>query len=448
MNLIRNYSYYEKLGFKNLESWSESDLSQFLIWDFFNACQSTTAGKNIPDFLVQDYEFLAKAKNKNRDLLDFFDVFFIKLASILKFGRERKKILFQTSKCPYIISYTRKKYDVSLMVNQGKRDKLFIRKDFDGFINMVDLAKYVHQYLQERDTKYLYQLIEYVEEKLKRINPDYIVLSGDELPIDRAIVLVSKKLGITTIQIHSGVYMRPSKFPFEDKSSALPLISGSVVDYLLVWGKYFKDLYIDQKVKKEKDIYILGYPYLIPKYDEINPPKNIYTVCFLAQDYERYNKDFLQAKLETVKQISEICKKLGFKFIYRPHPWGEDKKMIAESLPGVEFTLEKEKINETFSRADIFISFSSTALIEAVMRQKIALQVMNFPIKLDNLEELGACNKSFKDFIQLENYLVKIANSSDLGEFKIKVNNNYIETGHNPGQRFLEIIEKIEKNID
>ena len=32
---VKNYAYYEKLGFGNFKSWSEKDLSQFLFLDYF-----------------------------------------------------------------------------------------------------------------------------------------------------------------------------------------------------------------------------------------------------------------------------------------------------------------------------------------------------------------------------------------------------------------------------
>jgi hypothetical protein len=240
-------------------------------------------------------------------------------------------------------------------------------------------------------------------------------------------------MGITTLVVQPGT-----------GDSSFYIYEDFVADYFLAWGQYSKILQWQSGIRKLEDIYILGYPYLV-KTNEALIKNNHRTVCYLGQDYERYIKDLLEVKLQILNKLSETCKKLGLKFIYRCHP-GDDRRALLQKLPNIFFVPKKEKIEETFERADIFISFSSTALVEAAMRQKITLQLMDFPIKLDNLEKLGACSKSFENLAGLENCLTKIANAQNLNEFKIKFNNDYIETRYNPGQRFLEIIKEIENN--
>lgn len=444
MNKVLDYYYYKNLGFNNFESWSEEDLSQFLVWDLLNACSNTIVCKDFKSY-IEDHNFIVEKHNKIQTIFNFLDRFFF-IFDLTRFSKNKhdskgapKKILFENSNYSSIISGARKKYFIGV-VSQGKRDILFMRKDFFGSLGINDLDRYFFLYLKDRNIKHLRQLIKIIENKLKIIKPDYIVLGNDTGPVERAIVLASKKMGIITMEIQHGVYMKSSA---DGNAMAEPLADGKVADYVLVWGKYFKDLYIEQKIRSPEDIYILGYPYLIGENISVKKQKNVYTVCFLAQGFEKYNRDFFQIKLESVKQVSEICKKLGFKFIYRYHPRGEDRETIAKNLPGIEFTRKKEKIKETFKRADIFISFSSTALVEAAMKQKIALQLMNYPIRLDNFEKLGACSKSLENFTQLEDYLTKIANAPNLDDFKTRFNNDYVETRGNPGQRFLEIMEKI-----
>jgi hypothetical protein len=220
-----------------------------------------------------------------------------------------------------------------------------------------------------------------------------------------------------------------------------PLFNGLSADYMLVWGKYFKEIFLEKDAREPENIFILGFPtnkiFLQKKF--YKP----YILCYLAQDYERYDKDLLNIKIENARRISKICKELGIKFLYRPHPW-ENRNNMENILSNIEFTKIKEKLWETLDRADIFVSFSSTALIEASMGNKISLQTMNYPVKSDNFEELGACDKTFKTLEELEKYLKDLA-KSDLDKFEKKFSNNYIETRNNPGKRFLEIIKEIEK---
>jgi len=213
----------------------------------------------------------------------------------------------------------------------------------------------------------------------------------------------------------------------------------------MVWGQYFKDLYVKNGVRKPEEVYVLGYPYLIKRHKSDHRKKRHYAVCYLGEDFERYNKDLLDIKLETISNLYKICNHLGLKFIYRPHP-GDDRRLLKSKLPDVYFTQEREKIDKTFREEDVFISFNSTALIEAAIRSKVCLQLMNFPMKTDDFEELGVCSKAFKTIEEIENYLTKIANSPNLDDFKPKFNNHYVDLSYNPGKRFLEILDDIEKN--
>ncbi|MCX6723782.1 MAG: hypothetical protein NT155_01245 [Candidatus Staskawiczbacteria bacterium] len=438
MNLVRNYSYYKKLGFNKPESWNSDDLSQFLIWDFLNAYSNTVMGKDIPESFIADSKYLAEKNSASQMFFDFLDEAIFRLQVLFNGKQSKKKVLFQNSRCPSVISETGKNYQIGL-IDQGKRDRLFIRKDFSGYMNTNELNRNVFHYLKERNLKYLYRLIELVEKRLKIIKPDYIILKNDLLPVEKAIVLVARKLGITTMEIQDGILSMKYGPLLE------PLMGGKSADYILVWGKHFKDLYVDNNIREPENVYVLGYPYSPKNQENKTDKKRNYVVCYLAQDFERFNKNFLKIKIETVKRLSLICKNLGLKFIYRPHPWGEDRVAMENNLSGVEFTKKNERIEETFSRADIFVGYSSTALVEAAMRKKIVLQLMDLPIELDNLEELGVCDKSSKSINELESYLTKMVESPYLKESALKFNNDYVETRDTPGNRFLGIISEIEE---
>jgi hypothetical protein len=135
---------------------------------------------------------------------------------------------------------------------------------------------------------------------------------------------------------------------------------------------------------------------------------------------------------------------LGLKFVYRPHP-GDDRNLLKSKRPEVKFVSGSEKLEYSFREGDIFISFNSTSLIEAAMRSKICLQLMNYPLQSDNFENLGIVTKSFENIKDLEQYLVIISRSKKLGDFQTKFNNTYIDISHNPGNRFLEILGDLEK---
>lgn len=439
MDYKRILSYYEKLEFNKIESWSEKDLAQFLVWDYIETINEYEYCPNTQNRIVARFLGSSKRYKKYNFFKYLIDNIYNKFLRIILAGKNRtqgvpqQKILFNISisdKYLPIISAPRNNYNVEMIV-WGMRDRLFTVKNFIVTDSFSNISQFVYDYLIKRDTNYLYALIDNVKETIKNINPNYIILWGDCLPIERAIVAVAKSFGIVTLEIQHGMY-----------DSSYPLETGKVADYVLVWGKYYKDLYVKQDLRKPEDLYILGYPCLIEA-EKITKKKNSrYTVYYLGQDLEEYNKEFLNIKIETVKKINEICNRLGMNFIYRPHP-KDNRPMLKEKLPEICFSPKREKIEDSIPKGDIFISCSSTSLIEAAMRSKISLQLINYPIKSDNLEHLGVCSKSFNTIEELENYLAKISNAQNFDEFKIKFNNDYIETRYNPGERFLEIIKEI-----
>lgn len=434
-NKVKNKSYYEKLGFNDYKLWSKEDLSQFLIYDFFDTMHKMIWTKDITEksfFDAQKHRI--KKYNSYRLILNILDKFllglYLKRNFFMRTNQDRKNILFEGSKYPALILEAKKYHNVRFLV-QGSEDRLFALSHFIGSLNINDLDSLIFCYLKEKNIKYLHELVEKIENKLKMLMPDYIVLCMDMLPLERAIVLAAKKMGIPTIVVQHGM-LSPSSC----------MLDFNVADYILVWGEYFKDLCQKQCLRKSDDIYVMGYSYNIKKNKKISKKK--YKVCYLGQDFERYNKDILPLKLETINQLSKICAKLGLDFIYRPHPRREDQKIIGDSLLGIQITPKGETLEQTFNKADIFIGFSSTALIEATMRSKVSIQLMNFPIETDNLEKMGICEKSFQSLDELEKQLTKISFGSDLRKFQIALNHYYIETKFNPGQRFLEILKKID----
>jgi hypothetical protein len=409
----------------------KKEIEQFLIWEFLDAFKKM-GHADIQDTVIEGWQIAAESSyNRYKFFIHFLDKFYNVVQS-KSYYTKRKRVLFNSLKFPAIILGTKKYHSTGLIVG-GKADRLFALNNFMWYITTNDLSKFVYNYLIEMNEEYLYRLIKRVEEKLRRIKPDYIILWNDSLPIERAMILASKRLGITTMTIQHGTYQSTS-----------PLIEGKAADYVLVWGQYFKDLYIKSGIRNPEEIYVLGYPYPIEKEVMSYGKKKGCVVCYLGQNFEKYNKNLLEIKIDTIIRLKEICTKFGLKFIYRPH-LGDDIKMLKSELPKVEFTQKGEKMMETFRKCDVFISFNSTSLIEAFIHSKICLQLMDYPLQTDNFEELGVCDKSFKEIEELEEYLKTVVSIQDLSKFKPKFNNNYIDISHNPTKRFLEIVDDIEK---
>lgn len=424
-------NYFERRN--KINELSEKDLARFLIWDYIddmNDQEYRGAGK----LLSANFKKLSQRYENYRIILNFIDktynsiIFSIK--SIFK-NKKREKVLFIVSnRYGSIILATKKSYDVEMIVG-GEKDRLFAIKHFIRYDSYSDLNQLVYDYLTEKDELYLLAFTNNIKERIKKTRPDYVVLGNDCLPAERAVIMACRSLGIATLEIQHGIY-----------NSSSPISTGKFADYILVWGKYFKDLYVKQNIRKPDDIYILGYPYLIKSEKIVERQNNDYIVYYFGQNLEVYNKKFLNIKIESVRGINKICNRLGMKFVYRSHP-GDDRLLLKEKLPEIFFSSRKEKIEDSIAKGDIFISFNSTSLIQAAMRSKISLQLLNYPINADNFEKIGICNKTLKTLDELEKYLKEIVNISDLDKFKLNFNTDYIETRNNPDQRFLEVLDNL-----
>jgi len=422
---MKNLSYYQKIGFKDPFSWTEEDFSNFLIGDQVEAVKYE-GDLWIP--LLNNEKKASQKYDKYKFILNVCDIFFQKMC--FRGRKNKKRILFQTIRYPSLILKIKKHYNIGLIA-EGKKDRLFSLKSFIGYFSVNDLHKYVYGYLKEKKIDYLYQLVLKLEKKILRLKPDYVVLWDDNLPFERAIVLVCKKNNIPVIEIQHGIYQ-----------SSLPLTTGKMVDYLFVWGKYFKDLYVNRGIRKPENVYVLGCPYKFHKIKSKEKKKCV--VYYLGQNIEAYNKGLLALKIETLKKLNQICKELNIDFFYRPHPTN-DRELTKSKIPEVNFVSQEENIFDTISNGDIFISFSSSSLIQAAMQSKITLQLINYPLAVDNFEKLGICTKSFKEFNQIKEYLQEITRNNNLNKVNFEFNDYYIETKYDLEQRFIDILNQINK---
>lgn len=423
--------YYEKLGFNNVESWSEEDLTNFLVWDWVELIEKEGYG-NFRNFIKND---LQKTATKNKAVkyrvavfvLDMLNNLFIARKKFL--GKSKERILFFDINQKYFhnIIPLGKKYDVCFLA-RGIRDRICCIGNFFPAKPFSKAIQFAAKYMTEHKKEYLYALVSYINQILKKTRPKYVVMSGDCSIESRAMVVAAKQLGILTIAVQQSIFPESDFFYY-----------GKVVDYALFWGQYFKDMYLKHG-GAESRAYILGYPYSTS--NKRIHKKHKYTLYYFDQAAQLCNNDFFMIKINTLRGIGKICRNLGMEFICRPHPT-DNRSIFKRELPEIKISSKNEKLEQSIKKGDIFISFCSTALIEATMMSKITLQLMNYPVKPDNFEKLGICNKSFENIEDLENYLKKISKADDLKKFIIKFNNYYAETRYNLAERFYELMEKI-----
>ena len=340
-----------------------------------------------------------------------------------------KKILFQNGIGRYdsIITESSKRNAIILGVRKSALWDFLSRKTmyypvFDSVY--LDLNLGIINNNEEQLQKSICKLTEVFE----YLNPDVLILNDDALPPSRALLLVSKELNIPTIEIQHGLYQSQNIIP-----------TGKYSDYVFVWGEYFKKLYLDKGIKEKDKIKVLGNPYELQNNFNLNNRINGKNVYYLGQNFEDYNSELLDLKLETITELDKLCNKLKLNFIYRPHPQ-ENRGFLKSKLPNVKFTSKWENLLDSFKKGTIFISFNSTTIVEAALCSKICIQLKNYPIPSDNFEKLGIC-PTFYNLDEIEDYLKNLLQSQF---YTWKVDSKYIEIPNpDPGTKFLELVNDI-----
>lgn len=269
------------------------------------------------------------------------------------------------------------------------------------------------------------------EKLLARVKPRGIVLGNDvEFP-ERLIILAARRLGVPTFVVQHGVYMT-------DDADAR-IIGGDFADHVLVWGEFFADLFADATIVPRERIGVLGYPYPAPKPAAARSPHADQTVCILGQDWELYDARLEAPKKRFIENIAAACARAQLKLVYRPHPT-EGPGWLSRNLPMVALTPADETLDQAFDRYDAFMSLTSTALIEAGMRGRLAVQIRDSHFVQDDFETIGACYSVANDPDDLARFLQEVVQGE---RSALAVSPRYIQVLEDPASRLLELVRAL-----
>ncbi len=281
---------------------------------------------------------------------------------------------------------------------------------------------------------FLEKAISKIEILLRSSKINFIILNDSIHPLNRAMILVSKKLNITTIEIQHAIY-----------PSEMVLMKGLGPDFVFVWGDFFKNMYIRQKVREVNTVQVLGYPFKLIKEKYQKKSKKI-ILYYLAQGFHLQNINNLDILLSNALFLKKLCEEFDVDFRCRLHP-NSPQILLDKVLPHINCTPKNETIEDSILNGDIFISFNSTALIQAELNNKICLQLINIPVETDNFEKLGTSIKSFYNIDDMRIHIIDIINNFEKYNLNKKRNNKYVQIfSESPGNKFEILISEILKN--
>jgi len=160
--------------------------------------------------------------------LDFFNL--INKIKLKNNNKNKQSIYFYADPLNYseIVFELSKKYN--LFFNNPLRVERRVRFNSNTYyFPFVKQARdLMNGFLNNNDIEILESLNQ-IESVLREIQPKLIVLNDASLPVNRAIIQISKELGIFTIEIQHAIYNQEMK-----------ILPGEGADFVYVWGDFFQ----------------------------------------------------------------------------------------------------------------------------------------------------------------------------------------------------------------
>jgi hypothetical protein len=187
-----------------------------------------------------------------------------------------------------------------------------------------------------------------------------LIVDNDSLPAQRALIVLFRKFGLKAVCIQHGI--------FQSRSPGY-IFDGWFSDKFLVINEQQREMLISKGMSSEKPV-VMGFhssPYM--PYRELSPVGGR-KVCFLGQPWAKYGEIRSNKYLTIVERVRGILSEAGLELFYKPHPWEKGLSYLSSMQSLADVALE-----DAFERFDVFISMTSTALIEAAQAGRISIQI-------------------------------------------------------------------------
>lgn len=202
----------------------------------------------------------------------------------------------------------------------------------------------------------------------------YLIIETDSLPPQRLLILAARKASIKSICILHGV---------STYSCVGSLSDGQFADYMLVYDDYQKDVLIHAGINPKK-LFILGYYTSLPNHNSVLK-YNRQTICILGQPWIHYDVAIFKRYQENLLWIIDVLTREGLSIVYKPHPGEYDYQFIHDFSKAIK--INTDNITSCLESYDVFISFASTAILEATLHAKIAIQIYDGNMYDDRFED-------------------------------------------------------------
>jgi hypothetical protein len=207
---------------------------------------------------------------------------------------------------------------------------------------------------------------------LRRLRIKYLVVDNDSVFRHRFIIHCARHAGVTSICFQDGLFQsqQPPEF-----------WHGHFADYMAVWGTSTAQILAKAGYDSDR-LLIFGYPF--PHSPAAYSRSDSASVCILGQDWENYSEALGAKKKRIFESAVTALALAGYDCSYKPHPRETDRSYAPSGCAIFSGSLEA-----AFDCFPTFISLSSTALLNATLAGKIAVQIYDEAFRCDRFDEKG-----------------------------------------------------------
>lgn len=200
-----------------------------------------------------------------------------------------------------------------------------------------------------------------------------LIIWNDSLFLERFLVYCARQAGVRSVCVQHGIFQ---------SITDMRVLDGHYADYMLVFGESQRQLYQYADFPVEK-VRVLGYPFHLPKMKPVNSLP--ISVCILGQHWESISTYLGNKKMRLFCHMIGKFQAAGIAVYYKPHPY-EDKRFFPTNAK-----IARTKLADALANYDVFISLTSTALIEASLCGKIAIQLFDEEFEADDFSVRQYC---------------------------------------------------------
>lgn len=236
------------------------------------------------------------------------------------------------------------------------------------FLGSENVKNILYNSWKQKSVNLLYLASKKIDEWFLCFRPKKLFVFSDSLPFERLLIHSAKKFNCYSICFQHGLVSVKGGL----------INDGKVADKIICYDKYQKNIL---KKTGARNPVVGGFPFIKTK----TYPKNIRAFVFLGQPWADYysNKSFKYNII--LKNLKIFCKSINFKFLYKPHPSEKIQINLDNS------TLLNQPLPKIISEFYIFVSISSTSLVEAAFNKRLAIQIYDPVFNIDKFSKFHYC---------------------------------------------------------